>query len=350
MVAPQAAHAQGNASITTMPRTMAMGGVGVGIAGLADDEYALFQNPAGLAENKKSYFKILGASLLTSGDAVESILSSQSKIGNFSIDHLEEFMNLKIDLRTGLTPIFRTGPFAMAYVADARFNFSQTNAVNPVIDLTTMVTHGFQVGYAYRLSRGRHPVDDLRLGIAAKMLWRRGGYRKLGTAQILQASEQGIGFIRNQMGFFGVGMGLDVGAQYVYQVARHSRFSVGASFTDLTRTKFSLPTAQSIDPNLGVGLGFTREFDSFRYTLGVDFRNLTQSTSFSNKVHLGGEAQLAIWSAYLGLNQLYLTLGAAMDLQIVRISFVSYGEEEGYMYRQNSSRKYLLQVDVKLPI
>lgn len=339
--------AENTQELIRMPRSLGMGGIGIG---LADDEYALFQNPAGLAGNTDSEFKLAGLNFEVSAETLTTALGSASVLGNFSISSLDQLMGKQIYFRGGGTPIARIGKFTFAYVLDSQFSFHQTNASNPVFNLTAMTTHGFNFGYGFSLSRGRRPIDDIRIGLGAKVLWRRGGSYKLSTAQVLQASEQGLDYITNLMGPFSMGIGLDTGIQYVYKTGRNSRFSVGASFTDLTWTRFNLPSAQDIEPALGAGIGYRQEYDSFQYSVGLDFRNLLQSTGFSNKVHFGGEAKLAIWSVYFGFNQLYLSFGAALDIWITKISLVTYGEENGYFFNQNPSRRYLLQVDVKLPI
>ena len=238
----------------------------------------------------------------------------------------------------------------MAYVVDGQFELSEYNQANPMIDLTSMVTHGVQAGYGWKLNQGRRPKDEIRFGAAAKILWRRGGMNSISTAGLVQASADGVGYLKSLLGSYEMGIGFDAGAQYLYNVSPHTKVMSGLSVTDVPNINFSGRTAMDQPMAVNWGLGVKGGYNQYTYSLGFDIRNIFQSTAFTNKLHFGGEFSMELLSFYLGFNQLFLTYGVAFDLWIMRVSLVSYGEESGYFYDQNSSRRYLFQFDFKLPI
>lgn len=334
-------------SLVVQPRTMGMGGAGIG---LADDDFALFHNPAGLAGSDERRFRLLSFAAEASLDTYKTASSSVSAFRNFSASTLNSFVGKDIYARAGILPMIRLPKFALAYIVDAQVALNGYNVANPSFDLGYQTTHGVQAGIGWSLSRGRRPRDEFRVGLAAKLLWRRGGYYDVGTSGFLAATNSGQAYLNDLVGSFGMGLGADLGAQYVYKVDRRSKFSAGASATDFTTTKFSSGSATPIEPKWGMGLGYQSDLDLFKMAFALDFRNLNHSASFSNKLHIGSEFTLPLMKLYLGLNQLNLTYGAAVDLGFFKAGLYSYGQEKGLVHGQNTSRRYMLSIDLNLPL
>lgn len=346
----QASVALAQGGVTTlvkMPRQTGMGGAGVG---LADDEYALFLNPAGLAGQDTRRLKLLGLALEAPLSTYTTLSSSLSGVSNFSASTLNQFIGKEIFIRSSMVPMVTLPHFAISYLLDVQGALTGYNLANPSFQIGNMVTHGVQAGMGWSLKSGRRAVDEWRVGLAAKMLWRRGGYFDINTAGFLQVSNGGLSYINQQVGSYGVGYGADVGLQYVRHIDRDTEFSAGASVTDVGGVRFSSPQAQTIVMNPSVGVGYTRKIDLMKVKFAADLRNLDQDISFSNKTHLGAELSLPVIKLYGGLNQMNITWGAAMDLWIFKLGLFSFSEELGVQYHQVTSRRYMLQVDFSLPI
>jgi hypothetical protein len=339
--------AQGFNSLVQQPRTLAMGGAGVGIA---DDEYALFMNPAGIAAQEERSFRLIGLSLETSGDTYSVFGSSVSALKNFNTSSLNSLMGKDIYLRAGLTPLIQLPHFEIAYVLDAQGAITEFNQANPYFQFGDMITQGVQAGTGWTIKSGRHPVDEWRIGVAAKVLWRRGGYYDIGTAGFLAATSQGKSYIDGLTGGYGMGVGLDSGVQYVYHIDKKTDAFAGASITDIGNTKFSDPHASEIPMNPSIGVGYKKTYDLMKLSIDADLRNLNQSTAFCNKTHVGADLAIPLFDFMVGLSQLYPTFGVSVDVWILKVSALSYGDELGVDYDQVPSRRYLLQVDFKLPI
>jgi hypothetical protein len=345
--APEA-KAQVTNSIVREPRSMAMGGTGVA---LADDEYALFHNPAGLAGQETRRFRILGLTLEASVDTYSVVSTSLSAFSNFSISSLNQLMGKDINLRAGLVPMIQLPHFAITYFVDVQGSLNEFNLANPTFTLGDMITHGVQAGMGWNLLKGgKKSTEELRVGIAGKMLFRKGGFYDIGTAGFLQATSNGKQYINNLLGSYGTGFGVDLGLQYVNKVGRDTNLFAGYSMTDVGGTKFSDPHASPIPMNISLGVGAEKNLELFKVKVDADFRNINAATSFANKTHFGTELSLPLFDLDLGLSQMNLTFGATFDVWILRVSAVSYAEEYGIQFHQDTSRKYLLQVDFALPI
>ena len=343
------AHAdeRGMSYLIRQPTTMAMGGAGIG---LADDEYTLFQNPAGLAGQEERKFHVLGLGLEASQDTYTVFGSSLNALKNFQTSSLNTLMGKDVYLRGDAVTMISLPHFSIAYIADAQGAIEQFNQANPTFKVGDMITHGVQAGMGWSLQQGRHATDEIRFGIAGKMLWRRGGYYDVSTAGFLSATTAGKSYIDNLVGNYGMGYGGDAGFQYIDHIDKRESFSFGASVLDIGDTKFSDPHADPIPMNIGFGFGYKKELDFFKIKVDADLRNLSQMGSLSTKMHVGGDLSIPLFDFYLGLNQLSPTYGVGFDIWILKVTLLSYADELGVYYGEDTSRRYMLQIDFNLPI
>lgn len=337
----------GVTTLVKQPRQTAMGGAGVG---LADDEYALFMNPAGLAGQNNRRFKLVGLGVEAPLETYTTLSQSLSALDNFSLSTLNDLMGKEIYVRSSLVPVLQLPNFAITYLLDVQGAIEQFNQANPTFKIGNMVTHGVQAGLGWSLKSGRRATDEWRFGIAGKILFRRGGYFDVSTAGFLQVASGGIDYINSLVGGYGTGYGADVGVQYVKHIDPKQDFYFGASVTDVFGTSFSSPQAQKIVMNPSIGFAYRRQLEFLKFKIAADIRNIDQAVSFGNKTHLGAEVSIPLFDLYAGLNQLNVTYGAAFDIWVLRVTLLSYAEELGVRFHQLTSRRYMLQVDFSLPI
>lgn len=339
---------EGPSYLVRQPTTMAMGGAGVA---LADDDYALFENAAGLAGQESRNWHVLGLGLEASLDTYTAFGSSASAVKNFNVNSLNALSGKDIYFRGDALTQINLPHFSVAYIGDAQGAVEQYDLANPSFKVGYQVTQGVQAGLGFSFKDpGKSPRDELRVGVAAKFLTRRGGYYDVSTTGFLTASAQGKSYINTLIGNMGTGIGADTGFQYVNHLDKKSSAYFGASITDIANTKFSDPSAAPIPMNLGLGIGYKKDLHVFKFKADFDLRNLSQGGSFSTKTHLGLELDIPLLSFYAGLNQLYPTYGVSFDIWLAKISVLSYADELGYYYHQDTSRRYMLQVDFYLPI
>jgi hypothetical protein len=335
--------------IIRQPRSRAMGGVGIG---LADDDYAMFNNVAGLGGSEKSGWRFLDFQM--EGTLDDYLFSSTilNMASNFSVDQLSDLMGKDVGARSEMMTLIQVPHAHIAYIADVQGSLNQYNLVNPVYEIGTMITHGVQVGTAWSFKKSRRSVDEFRWGLSGKLLFRKGGYYELGTVSILQASADPTNYFAGVTGEYGIGIGGDLGAQYVRQVGQDSLFTLGASVTDVAGTKFPDSRTLSIPMAVNFGAGFKRKlYGASTYTLGLDYRNALLATSFSNKIHFGGEFGLGnVFFLRAGMNQLHATYGFGLDFGFLRIAASSFGEELDAAYGISTTRRFIFNVNLGVSI
>lgn len=333
--------------IVRQPRNMAMGGIGVG---LADDEYALFNNPAGLAGYEQRGFRPLGLGIEGTWDTYKNFSEIASVSKSLSFSSMNIFMNKDIAFRLSQVPMILLPHFALSYIADTQISVNQFNQVSPYFNLGAMITHGVQAGMAWSFKEGRRSMSEFRMGFAVKLLFRKGGYYDLGTTNMLHMSGDAQAYLSNVIGSYGKAFGGDLGAQYLRKIDDKSTLSFGASVTDLAGTKFPDSRTLSIPMSLNVGTGYIKNIYENKLKLGLDFRNLLLSNSLSNKIHMGSEFDMGYLKLMAGLNQLHASYGVGFDFWMLKTMFMSYAEELGPSYGLMTSRRMLVQVNFNMPI
>ncbi len=167
-------------------RAMAMGNAFVSIA---DDEEALFYNPAGLAGINSSTFQYINTDLEISGDIVDSTTSSYSQFSNLSGDSLNVLMGKDVYLHGNYVPTYVTKNFGLGVLFDQQVSLITQNKSLPQVELGMQTTNGVQMGYGFSLDRAKKAKSDWRFGFGFKYLFRRGGYYTLTQKQIVNMSQ-----------------------------------------------------------------------------------------------------------------------------------------------------------------
>ncbi|MBC7690332.1 MAG: hypothetical protein H7222_01060 [Methylotenera sp.] len=324
-------------------RAMAMGNAYVG---LADDEQAVWYNPAGLGGNRKTEFHYIVSDLSISTDTIGSV-SAISKIKNPTGDSLNSLMGQNIYGQEQLSSTLIMPNFGMGLLIDGQVALKEKNRAFPSINLGYQTTSGVQLAYGFSTGgMSRRPTGEWRFGIGAKMLIRRGGYHDIPIVDLVSFDKSVLSKIT---GNFGTGYGVDLGTQYVRPLNKRLKVSGGVALTDVGGTSFGAGP-DPIPQNLSAG-------GAAEYTLGLsklictyDWRHITDATDWRKKSHLGAELALPLLSLYGGVDQTYITYGASFDIWIIKVTGVSYAEENGSFIGQNPERRYTLRLDLKFTL
>jgi hypothetical protein len=326
-------------------RAQAMGNAYVG---LADDEQAVWYNPAGLAGNQKYEFHYLTEDLTISTDTLGSY-SAISAIRSPSGDVLNSFMGMNIYAQTQTNATLVMPNFGFSVLFDGQTALQEQNKAFPDIGFGYQTTSGFQAAYAFSTAgKGRRQKErgEWRFGVAAKMLFRRGGYRRIPIIDLVSISKETI---KELIGPWGTGYGIDLGMQYVKPIHKGLKFSAGMALTDIGATNFG-NGPDPIPQNLSAGVAATYELGIGQLITTYDWRHITDATDWRKKSHLGAELALPMLSLYGGVNQTYLTYGAGFDVWVIKVTALTYGEENGSFIGQNPERRYSLRLDFKFAL
>jgi hypothetical protein len=345
LAAESAARAEAFHDLYWSPRAQAMGGA---YTAVADDEAAIFYNPAGLAGIEKNTVTYASLDLQGSGDLILGFRDSRAAFTDLSPSTLNMLMGKNVYGRAQFAPTIVMPGFGLAVLVDGQAAILAQNKSLPHITLGYQNTNGVQAAYGMAIGRrkGRQGVSELRLGFAGKFLYRRGGYRLLGLMDILNVSQDTLHQVANA---WKNSIGVDAGLQYVRGITSRLTLNAGLAFTDIGDTKFGLE-ADRIQSNLSFGLAALYRTGKMGVTLAYDYRHILQPADARKRSHFGTELNFPIFSLYAGLNQTYFSYGAGFDVWLVRVTAVSTAHEYGTFVGQNPVRTFALKAALKVGI
>ncbi|MGK5087414.1 hypothetical protein WDW86_07630 [Bdellovibrionota bacterium FG-2] len=324
------------------PRAQAMGNAFVAVA---DDEQAIFYNPAGLAGNTKTKITYLAADLEASNDLIFGVGANLGAFSKLGSDTINNVMGKDIYARATVAPSITIPGFGLAVLVDDQAALFAKNKALPHITLGYQATNGIQAGFGFALGgKKRKRRSELRVGAAGKMLWRRGGYHEIPLMDMFKINANTLG---DMTGGYERGFGGDLGAQYLFDVNPHLLLSSGLAYTDILDTKFG-GIADRQPSNLSTGIAATYHFKRASTTLAYDYRHMLTTTDSRKKSHLGWELSIPLISVYAGLNQMAFCYGATLDLFLFKIRALSYAEDMAAFANLESQRRYMFHIDFSL--
>ncbi len=335
------------------PRAMAMGNA---FHAIADDEYALFSNPAGLLHNPKfgqnknvgilTYFELGVRINQDLQDLTKFYKDNETKLSDPSSLTTEQ-LDRVLGSKAG---IGMQGPLSVGYIGkNWGVAFIDTVDVNAVVgrDAPLPLLHLDAVAHASLVGGFALPLtlkkkDDLWFGIGGKFFYRGDINKKISLFELTEIKD-----IKDEF-MFGNGFGIDVG--FLYHISEN--WDIGISVQDVASVVVkpvakpgigvARENAAIITPNLSTGIAYRPNpkwiqqyipewlFDKPVFSL--DYSNYFNSDySIFTRLHLGMEIATIFHRLYLrmGLNQGYGTYGLGLDLYFFRIDFTYYRRELG---------------------
>jgi hypothetical protein len=324
-------------------RASAMGNA---FTAVADDEQAIFFNPAGLAGVRKISFNMVSVNVEVSNDVITGLSGFSNALSNTSVTTLNTFIGKDLYARgQGTSSIVLPG-FGLAAIADEQIGLHLQNEALPQGSIQEQTTYGIQMGVGLPIVKLRKKRGELRFGLAGKLLWRSGGYIVPSTTQILTANIQSL---RNQLSPVGTGFGMDSGFQFVYNARKNLALQAGLAMTDIGNTSFS--SGSLTQPgNLTYGLAAIYKNADVVATLAYDYSRILDNIDWRKKNHFGLELKFPILRLYGGVDQVYFTYGAGLDLALIQIMYLSYAEELATLINQNPERRSMIHFALKFEL
>ena len=328
----------------TGARAQAMGNA---FTAVADDEQALFYNPAGLAGNKKVSIHYLTLDTELSGDAFGTYTGNPGAFSNPSISTINSVIGTDVYARAMVTPTILLPNMAFALIADEQIAILSANQALPQITLGLQTTTGIQAGYGFSFSPGRLKMDEIRVGFGGKLLWRRGGYHDLNVTSLISLSQNELNSLT---GSYGTGYGFDAGMQYIHTFSPSFSAMAGLASEQIGGVTFSESTADTQPNDTSAGLAVKYKMALTSVLLAYDYRNITQTADAALKQHFGIEVKVPFISIEGGLSQGYPTYGTSFDLWLFRVSALVYQQEQDAIQGQSPERRYRLRLDMKFDL
>lgn len=315
-------------------------GMGGAFTAVADDESALFYNPAGLDRVQTWRLGVLNP-LLEVGekgadfyqDAQDADLDNTSEV----TDLLRDYMGQYLHYRAALFPNFVMRHFALGVLAQSSVNVEPHNLAFPEADVDAFATLGAHAGLGYGLWDGK-----LLLGVSGKYVK---AYR---LQEVYDAAEIAADDFQDRIDEdtkSGGGFGFDVGAMVVLPILLEPALAL----TVLNVADTDLGDAGALPQQINVGASVSHEFPWLRMTAAADWvdvgNNVGTDEDLYKRLHFGVEGRFAkILSVRAGIHQGYGTVGASVDFRLVKLDYATYAEEIGSAAGDRSDRRHVVQL------
>lgn len=326
----------------------AMGGAGVA---LAEDPSSFWYNPAAVAGIDSTRIHYLMLDVDGAGNLITDAPVIMAAMSDFSVSSINALMGRNTYARAQYAPVMLMPGMAVGIIAEQTFAFYAKNQALPQVTMGYQNTNGIQAAFAIPLQRrrGRRRTGDFELGVALKILWRKGGYYKLSTAEMINVAGQKMEGLHQLTGNYQFGIGADLGARYSRRVSRQVQWSLGASYVDAGDTSFG-GKAKRARGNLTLGGALNYDTGPMKVIATYDFANLYEDVDWRLKNHFGFELRFPVLSIYGGINQVFLTYGVGLNVWVLELTAMSYAEELGNVAFQDPNRRFTLRLNASLSL
>lgn len=347
---PARAEAPRNTSHDLYRSAYFLGRGDTGIA-VANDEEAIFYNPAGLALGSGIYKKTILASpqiefsratrdlvrkvTLENADEVEAV---RGNLGTPNHLGVQNFTGV-LFRRAALGAIVSSNTDLLAYKSPRDGGLEAIRAAtDESAGLTFTLAESFW-------------SNHLNLGVTGKYLIRGRGYIEASVAQADQIQEQ----FKDKQNFIGLGQGEGADLGLMYLGGTSTPWSLGLTVNDIGDTNIRPEARTALDLDLkqtvNAGLAIEPGTKTSRLRLLLDYRDILGRVerNWRKQLHMGAELTVAnMLGISGGLNQGYPTAGVYCDLYLVRIDLGIYTEETGTKAGTRPDTRYLFRLKAGL--
>jgi len=321
-------------------------GMGDAFTAVADDENALFYNPAGLSKISSFQLGILNPLIEVSEKSIDLVQDTQDAdlddTGEVA-DLLEEYVGEHQHARIGLFPhvgfnVAGAGVI-IGGIGQGRVDADIRNPVWPEAHVDMILDYGALGGFGLEL-----PLTGLHAGASLKFLQRES------LSQIYTATDIADPDFGDRLEddlYSGSGFSADLGV--IYELGFVPVFDTNVALVVQNIPEMDMGDAKDVKTQANLGLSIEKSFSAFGLVGALDYKDLTgaieEDDDISKRIHLGAELRfLKFLAVRAGLNQGYLSAGATLDLWVLRFDFATYSEEVGAYAGQREDRRYVAQI------
>ena len=335
-------HTSNATEYPTLHRGVRPLGMGGAFTAVADDENALFYNPAGLAKISILNLGILNPLVEISENTIDMVKDA----GNTDMDDtgevtdfLREYVGKTQHARISLFPYvgFNIADVGVMVggLAQSTLDVTVRNPTWPEVHTRIVTDTGLLAGGGLKL-----PYTGLSGGMALKLISRKS------LEEVYTAADIADGIEFDDDMHSGSGISADIGV--IYELPILEIVEPAAGITIQNFPSMNMGDAEELKSQVNLGLS-VRKSIAFTELIGaLDYHDLTNSLDededIAKRIHIGVEVQLPmIASLRTGFNQGYFTFGTTLEFGLLRIDFATYGEEVGAYAGQRVDRRTVFQ-------
>ena len=346
-------------------------GMGQAFTAVADDQNALYYNPAGLARLDSWSLEIISPfvgfnnALLQNVDSfmeMQTLLQGGSASTSQTLERLQPIINdvsgKNNFARVGNAPYFVMKNFGIGLYSDTNIELvPHGQALPELLDFSLQSDADFRVGYAHNFFG-----EKLAVGGSVSYRARSAAIKdNLGLIEFVEISKdkaKSKAFLQDTLKA-GTGIGADVGM--LFTPVEMWKPTLGVSVLNIgdTRlkkfeksTRFKGGAPAPIPQSVNMGLSVTPTFGNWFTRGALDFRDLNLPTPASDKPCFGLEGgikgRFVSGALQGGMAEGYLSGGFEARLLVLTLRYATYKTERGYFPNQNAERRHLLQAKILL--
>jgi len=316
-------------------------GMGGAFTAVADDENAVFYNPAGLDRVQEWGMGIVNplVEVGESGydfarDALDTNFDSTGEVTKLIRDYAGENQHARL----ALFPHFVMRHLEVGVLGQVNATFQPNNVLAyPEVGVDTLETLSGHVGVGFGFLEGA-----LRVGAAAKYVK---AYRLQEEYTALQISDEDFeDQVRDDL-VDGGGFGFDLGAMATAPVFLRPTLAVAVQNLGDT----DLGDVGELQQQINLGVSVTHSFSWLALTGAADWVDMTNELGDDDdlykRLHFGLEGRFGRFLALrAGLYQGYGSLGVGLDLWALRLDYATYAAELGRSAGDRADRRHVVQL------
>lgn len=326
-------------------RPLAMGGA---FTAVADDEHAMFFNPAGLADISMVNLAVVNPLVEVSEDSTDMYQDLQDtdfETVEEAEDFLRKYMGVQQHLRAAVNPYigFNIADYGVMIsgLGNGTINAMPVNPSNPEMDVMAVGDYGLLGGVG-----GKLPFTGLRMGLSVKAINRHSLVEQYSAEDLVEEDFENL--VDDDLNE-GSGFSADLGVLYTLPFISVVDMDVGLALQNFP--SMDMGDALDIDTQINMGLAIKKKLGNFGFIGALDCMDLSRDIGddddWGKRLHVGAEVKFPLFlSLQAGLNQGYLTGGIGLDFKLLRVDLATYGEEIGEEAGDHVSRRYLAQVTI----
>ncbi len=322
-------------------------GMGGAFTAVADDENAVFYNPAGLDNIQTSSFKILDISADISYPSLPSLYSDIQTDNNLSgtaqatayVNTFNAYSNQSLYVRAGDYSNYTTHDFSIGILTNNQIQ-ATPNAVATTNDLASIAAlsdTGIVVSGAYGFFNHHLQIGGTIMGLNQM-------FANIPSLSVNQATNMQSTINSNLS--HGLGVLGDIGAIYHFDLPLNP--TIGATVENIGTADFG--AAGTLPQMINAGVGIDPDIGFGRLLVDVDYDDVANYLYYTGDslwlhTHVGIQYQFPeILTLSAGLYEGYPTFGFGLDLWAFMLNGSYYTEEAGVVPGQNPNHIVSLQV------